>query len=78
MGATTDDANNKLDTILGYAAQGAGTYGDYVVDGTDTITVTDKSDADNEVVYTAVTKIEFDLSIEIVQISNSERVPAGS
>ena len=78
MGATTDDANNKLDTILGYAAQGAGTYGDYVVDGTDTITVTDKSDADNEVVYTAVTKIEFDLPIEIVQISNSERVPAGS
>ena len=74
MGTTTD-TNNKLDTILGYAAQGAGNYGDYVVSGTDTITVTDKSDAENPVEYTAVTKIEFDLSIEIVQISNSERAP---
>lgn len=72
---TTSDANNKLDTILGYAAQGAGTYGDYVVAVADTITVTDNSDAENPVVYTAVTKIEFDLSIEIVQISNSERAP---
>ena len=75
MGATTD-ANNKFDTILGYAAQGAGTYGDYeVAVAADTITVTDNSDAENLVVYTAVTKIEFDLSIEIVQISNSERAP---
>lgn len=74
MGTTTD-TNNKLDTILGYAAQGAGNYGDYVVSGTVTITVTDKSDAENPVEYTAVTKIEFDLSIEIVQISNSERAP---
>ncbi len=74
MGTTTD-TNNKLDTILGYAAQGAGNYGDYVVSGTDTITVTDNSNAENPVEYTAVTKIEFDLSIEIVQISNSERAP---
>ncbi len=75
LGATTD-TNNKLDTMLGYAAQGADTYGDYVVEVTgDTTTVTDNSDPDAPVVYTAVTKIEFDLSIEIVQISNSERAP---
>lgn len=74
MGTTTD-ANNKLDTILGYAAQGTGTYGDYVVNVADTTTVTDNSDSENPVVYTAVTKIEFDLSIKIVQISNSERAP---
>lgn len=74
---TTTDTNNKLDTMLGYAALGvADTYGDYVVAITgDTTTVTDRSDTENPVVYTAVTKIEFDLSIEVVQISNSERAP---
>lgn len=74
---TTTDTNNKLDTMLGYAALGvADTYGDCVVAITgDTTTVTDRSDAENHVSYTAVTKIEFDLSIEVVQIQNNDRAP---
>ena len=75
LGETTD-TNNKLDTILGYAAKGAGNYGDYEVTvADDVITVTDTSDTENHVGYTAVTKIEFDLSIEVVQIQNSDRAP---
>lgn len=79
---TDDDATattNRYDTLLGYAAMGAGEYGDVKVEvGSDNvITVTDKA-PQTAVTYTAVTSVKFDLSIKVVQIANSERPNTGS
>ncbi len=70
---------NRYDTLLGYAAKGAGEYGDVKVEvGSDNvITVTDKA-PETAVTYTAVTKIEFDFSIKVVQLANSERPSTGA
>ncbi len=67
------DEANKKDTILGYAAMGAGTYGDYVVsaaaaDGTVTVTDTKGStDTADDVVYTAVIDVNVGLTITVEQ-----------
>lgn len=57
---------DKLDTILGYAKQGAGTYGDYTVaaDGK----VTEKISDTVSIVYTTVTEIELGLTISVAQV----------
>lgn len=72
-----DDAaaatTNRYDTLLGYAAQGAGTYGDVVVAVADGVTTVTDNAPETPVTYTAVTKVEFDLSVKVVQIANSER-----
>ena len=69
---------NRYDTLLGYAAMGADDYGDVEVEiNGDVITVTDKA-PETPVVYTAVTKIEFDFSIKVVQLANSERPSPGA
>ncbi len=74
----TDATTNRYDTLLGYAAMGAKDYGDVEVEiNGDVITVTDKA-PETPVVYTAVTKIEFDFSIKVVQLANSERPSTGA
>lgn len=57
---------NRYDTLLGYAAQGADTYGDVTVTIADgVITVTDTA-----VSYTAEIVLAFDLSISVEQTQN--------
>lgn len=72
--------NNIYDTILGYAAKGAGTYGQYtvaVVDETKgTYTVVDNrntTDTADDVTYTATIKVAFDLTVGVMQIQDSDR-----
>ncbi len=81
-GADDDEkaANNVYDTILGYAAQGAGTYGQYTVTAIDakagTYSVVDNNnttDNTDDVTYTATIKVAFDLKWGVQQIQNSER-----
>lgn len=61
---------NRYDTLLGYAAQGAGTYGDVTVAiAGDVITVTDNA-PETAVSYTAEIVLAFDLSISVEQTQN--------
>ena len=67
-------ANNRYDTLLGYAAMGAGNYeGGHVTveNNSGVITVTDNADAESDadkVVYTANTVVDFELTLTIMQI----------
>lgn len=72
---------NRMDTLLSYAAQGAGNYegGNVTVTVADGVaTITDKALATDEadkVTYTATTAISFDLTLSVMQIQNSD-IPA--
>lgn len=72
---------NRMDTLLSYAAQGAGNYegGNVTVTVADGVaTITDKALATDEadkVTYKATTAISFDLTLSVMQIQNSN-IPA--
>lgn len=68
---------NRMDTLLSYAAQGAGNYegGNVTVTVADGVaTITDKALATDEAdkTYTATTAISFDLTLSVMQIQNSD------
>ncbi len=69
---------NRMDTLLSYAAQGAGNYegGNVTVTAADGVaTITDNALATDEadkVTYTATTAISFDLTLSVMQIQNSD------
>ncbi len=72
----TSDENDELDTIIGYAAMSAGTYGNYVVaTGTDSVTVTDNrgttvgaTATDDDITYTVNKDIVFAIALTIEQV----------
>lgn len=72
---------NRMDTLLSYAAKGAGNYegGNVTVTVADGVaTITDNALATDEadrVTYTATTAISFDLTLSVMQIQNSN-IPA--
>ena len=69
---------NRMDTLLSYAAQGAGNYegGNVTVTVADGVaTITDNALATDEadkVTYKATTAISFDLTLSVMQIQNSD------
>ncbi len=71
-GSTPDEKekNNKYDTILGYAAKGAGNHGIYTVNAAasdGSIEVVDNTDSSKPVSYKAVINTKFDLKISVEQ-----------